>query len=543
MNDDANTRPQTALAYALCGLVFTAAVALSLLRVQAANLPWHLATARLAQETGHWPVVNTFSYTFPDYPVYQQYPVFQAPLWAILRVAGWGGLSVATSVGWVAAFLLMVRYAGSFRQAARFHVLWILALAALQRRMMLRPDMFTMLAFGTELLLLDAFARGRTRAIVLVPLVHLAWANSHQLFPLSLVVQALMAADLARQRDWRRVKLVALALAASVALSFATPLGWKIVLAPFRTAQSLALFRANVDEFRHVWQTPYELMLALATGIPAAWALWRTRRSTPLFEIGVWLLSLALLLSAVRGLMFFGVVSVALAQRCAQRARAAGGTLLPPLSAGGVRILRALGVCFTTVLAGAAIYYRWVNPPLALAGTQPGFGRSIGGWAEAATSFVRGAPPPGRMMNLGAPLGDAVIFWVPGVPVFVDSRLETYPPEFLQAIMAAEKDDAALQALLDHYDVQWVFADHIRPHRRDRVRTLVGAGWQPVYADTGSIILVRPGPATEDYRRRNVIELTRVEPADLVAAPAALREQQRANFAALLSALGVARAR
>ena len=55
---------------ALAGLVWTmiivAGVALALIRVMAINLPWHLATARLAQETGHWPAVNTFSYTFPD---------------------------------------------------------------------------------------------------------------------------------------------------------------------------------------------------------------------------------------------------------------------------------------------------------------------------------------------------------------------------------------------------------------------------------------------------------------------------------------------
>ena len=127
--------------------------------------------------------------------------------------------------------------------------------------------------------------------------------------------------------------MVALASAASVALTFATPLGLRIVLAPLRTTQSLALFRANIDEFHPVWTMPYELTLALATGMPAAWALWRTRRSTSLFDLGVWLMSLALLISAVRGLMFFGVVSVAVFQRCVLRAHAAASSLLPPLGA------------------------------------------------------------------------------------------------------------------------------------------------------------------------------------------------------------------
>ena len=225
----------------------------------AVNLPWHLATARLALETGHWPMVNTFSYTFPDYPLYQQYPAFQAVMWAIFRVAGWAGLSAATAVGWVAAFLLIARWAGPLRQGARFHVLWMLALWALQRRMVLRPDMFSMIAFGVELLALDAFARGKTRALALVPLAHLLWTNSHQLWPLSLVIQAMFVADLAWQRDGRRARLAALALVASVLLTFATPLGFRIVLAPLRTAQSLAIFRDHVDEFHRIWTMSHEL--------------------------------------------------------------------------------------------------------------------------------------------------------------------------------------------------------------------------------------------------------------------------------------------
>jgi hypothetical protein len=524
-------------AWAVWGLIAVTAVALSLVRAMAVNLPWHLATARLAADSGHWPALNTFSYTFPDYPIFQQYPAFQATMWLVLRAAGWEGLSVATAVGWVTAFLLFVRWGGSFRDGARFHVLWMLGLWALQRRMMLRPDMFTMIAFGAELLALDAFRRGRTWTLALVPLAHLFWVNSHQLFPLSLVIQALFLADLARQRDWRRARLVALALAASVALTFATPLGFHIVLAPLRTAQSLSVFRDHVAEFRRVWQMPYELVLALACGLPAAWALWRARRSSPLFDVGVWLLALALLISAVRGLMFFSVVSVAVVQRCVLRVRAAGGTMLPPIGARTIHLMRILGFTFTATLASTAVFHRWIRPSPALGGLQPGFGRAVGGWAEAATDFLRRAPPPGRMLNVGGGLGDDVIFWLPGVPVFVDSRLESYPPDFLRAVLAAETSDAELGKLIDHYDAQWVLADHTRPDRRNRVLGLLHAGWQPVYADSGTIVLVRPSAATQAYRRAHAIDLARVEPGDLVTAPADLRAQQQHNFAALLSAI------
>jgi hypothetical protein len=528
-------------AWVIWALIIVAGIALALIRVMAVNLPWHLATARLAQETGHWPAVNTFSYTFPNYPVYQQYPAFQATMWAIFRAAGWAGLSAATAIGWVGAFLLVARWAGPLRQGARFHVLWMVALWALQRRMVLRPDMFTMLAFGAQLLALDAFARGRTRALALVPLAHLFWVNSHQLWPLSLMIQGLFLADLAHRRDWRLARLAALAFGASVLLTFATPLGFRIVLAPFRTAQSLAIFRADLEEFHRVWTMQHESTLALATGVPAAWALWRTRRTVPLFEWGIWLLSLALVLSAVRGLMFFGVASVAIFQRCVLRAHAAGETMLPPLGLPTRRVLAGAGLAFTLIGAGGAVYYRWVNPPLSVGGTQPGFGPAIGGWAEAAAAFLRRTPPPGRMLNLSMGLGDDVIFWVPGLPVFVDSRLESYPPDFLRAVIDAQSDDRALAELIGRYDAQWVFATHARPLARARVVALLRAGWRPVYADSANVIVVRPTatPATSAYVQQHAIDLRRTQPGDLAAAPA-LRRQQEEDFAAFMAALGPA---
>jgi hypothetical protein len=222
------------------------------------------------------------------------------------------------------------------------------------------------------------------------------------------------------------------------------------------------------------------------------------------------------------------------------RTHAAGGTMLPPLAAVTRRFLGVLGLTFTVMATSAAVYYRWVRPPLSLGGTQPGFGRCIGDWAESATDFIRGAPPPGRMLNLGMGLGDDVVFWVPGLPVFVDSRLESYPPEFLAAVIAAESSDAKLQQLIDRYDAQWVFLHHARPVLRDRVVGLVRAGWQAVHVDSTTIILVRPTPATEAYRRAHAIDLRQARPADLVSEPAQIRKEQETKFAALIAALDTA---
>jgi hypothetical protein len=526
-------------------LVVVSAVAFATIRVQAVNIPWHIATARLAHETGHWPQVNTFSYTFPEHPIYQQYPAFQATLYAALRAGGWELISLVSGLGWTAVLLLFVRWSGPWRAAAILNVFWMLALHALWRRMIVRPDLFSMLALGVELVALDAYARGRRWALAFVPAAHLLWVNSHQLFPLSLVVQGFFVAHLLalRTRFFPRdekppaIGPVLLALAASIALTFATPLGVDILKGPARTAQSLTLFRGNVAEFSRVWTMPLEFALTLFTGLPAAYALLRARRRADPFDVMVWLLSLALVLAAVRGIMFFGVVSIAVFQRAQARCRAAGVPFVPGLGPTVQRALGLVGVAVTLLLAANTVYHRWIHAPLALGGTQPGLGRAVGGWGEAMTAFLRASPPAGHMMNVGAGVGDLVILDAPGIPVFVDSRLESYPIEFLREVLSSDSSDAALGALLARHDVQWMVVEHFRPTIRSRALHLLASGWAPVYVDSDYLILVREGPLNAAYVGAHRIDLTHAQPGDLTVAPV-LRAQQRGRFARLMLALG-----
>jgi hypothetical protein len=540
-------------------LVVVALVAFAVIRVQFVDVPWHLATARLARALGHWPTLNTFSYTFPAHPIYQQYPLYQATLSAAHRLAGWEGLSALCAAGWALVFALFVRWAGGTRRAIALHLPWMLGLWALERRMILRPDLFTMLALGAMLCAYDAYARGRRWAIALVPLLHLAWVNSHQLFPVSLAVQGLFVGHLLLARwsaaraasgaatlgldaaDARVPVLPAVAaLLASTALCFATPLGTDILGVTAHTAGSLSRMRDQVGEFTPIWQMPLELGLALVTGVPAAVALVLGRRRWSPFDVGVWLLSLALVLAAVRGLMFFGIVSIAVLQRAISRGREADRARPPLMRPQAARLVRWIGVVATVLLATTVITHRWVRPPLILGGTQPGLGRSYGGWADAANAFVRQAPPPGHMMNMAWTSGNTLVWDVPEVPVFVDPRFETYPHDFLREVADAYLDDAKTAALIDRWNVTWVYAEHFRQHIRARALTLLRAGWEPVYVDSDHLILVRPVPEMAAYRAAHRIDLRRAPLLDLLPAGnlAPLRAQQRARFATLMNELG-----
>jgi hypothetical protein len=125
------------------------------------------------------------------------------------------------------------------------------------------------------------------------------------------------------------------------------------------------------------------------------------------------------------------------------------------------------------------------------------------------------------------------------MPVFVDSRFESYPAAFLTDVVAAGHDDAHLDALIARFEVRWAALEHFRADVRGRAVHLLHAGWVPVYVDSGVLVLVQESPETRAYIEAHRIDLATATPGDLVAAPAALRAQQRVGFARLMRALGL----
>src|SRR4030095_5758957 len=118
-------------------------------------------------------------------------------------------------------------------------------------------------------------------------------------------------------------------------------------------------------------------------------------------------------------------------------------------------------------------------------GTQPGVGRSLGGWGDAALAFLEKNPPPGRMMNMPWFSGNELIWGLPGQPVFVDPRFESYPHPFLRQVADAYLDDARMVALIQRYAPTWIYVQHFFSGVRDRLWVLVGRGWTAVYVDRG----------------------------------------------------------
>ena len=254
-----------------------------------------------------------------------------------------------------------------------------------------------MIAFGVELLALDAFARGRTRG---------AGAGAARAPVLGEQPSAVpVVADRPGAVRWPTWPGSATGAARAWScwrsrrrslLTFATPLGFAHrarAVAHGAVAGRVPRARGRIPSASGRCRT--SSTLALATGIPAAWALWRTRRSTPLFELGrVAAVARAAAVGGARPDVLRRRQRGGVPALRAARARGAATRCCPPIGAVTRRVLRAAGS-----LHGDARRRRRLLPldqaARGAGGTQPGLGRAIGGWAEAATDFLRARPAAG----------------------------------------------------------------------------------------------------------------------------------------------------
>ena len=529
-------------------LLIALQVAFGAFRINPVDVPEHLAVGRILWEQGAPMVTNQISWTHPQHPNDQQYPLYQLTLHLMSTHLGFWSLSVFCCVSWGAAVLLWGRWAGGWAQAAVHAPLWLLGVVGVQRHLVPRPEVATLVGMGALLVAFDAW-RARPRWAPLAAMVGTLWlmVQSHQmyLFGFLLVIGFVLHLAVTRVvagRGWVDDRDAALPLAplaltavACFLVIAASPLGWRAWVAPwamFTTVGALgASGGAEADELLPIWVEPIGGPLtALLIGL-AGFAGWRARGRWQLVEVGALLMGLAMVLAAMRGIPFFALAAAAVISRWWRRA----DPFMPD-----AHLLRATATLLTLILGGAMLARTVAPRPHEYFGAaQQGLGRSIGEWADEATAFLRADPPPGEMLNIGWVAGNYLHYGVyPVRRAFVDARWEAYPKDFLAAAIAAQRDQAALDALIDQWQPGFVVAEVRDRDQQDRVATLVARGWALVYADSQLAVVVRPTDASRAYIEAHRLDLSALRPADATPEHPVLYAQQLARFAGLLRRLG-----
>lgn len=442
---------------------FVVIAALALFMQAQADTWWHLAAGRDMVKAQHIALTDTWSHTvaggrWPNYEWLSELLMF-----AVYRAGGLPGVTICGALLVLAAQLCSWRLGrGPIRWRA---VLMLATLSCVTIVWSPRPQLFTycLVPLFVALLHQRQYAWSALAAVV--------WTNLHGGAAYA-VLLAGTAAIVAAVLDRSRLRPLVLTTMAAMIAGLLTPLGvgyWPAIV------QSIARSRTNaIIE----WQPP-ALTVALAPFWLTAAALVilaaRHRRQLTTFNeafpVAAAAVVLPLALGSLRNVAVFELLAVPAITRLIwrddvpERAR----TLEPWRARLHVAILVA-----SIGALGTGVGFRWIAAPERM------------GWTPMSTAAAAAIGSCRAPIYNGYNEGGILVWFVPGQPVFIDSRQDPYPVQLVQAHGQAERT-GDYEPLFDQYAIQCaVFHNGSEGPAR-----LAARGWHERFRDNQWVVLER----------------------------------------------------
>jgi hypothetical protein len=431
-------------------------------------------------ETGSIPTVDTFSYTYPGRPIHYQ-PWLSAVLFWLAHAAGGAtptfllrGICIGIAYGLIWS---LMRAAGTETKIAALLVI-LLGLSSSMNWSM-RPQMFAYPLFVVTLWILWHWQNGRARAMWLLPVASLLWANLHGSFILAFV---LMGSALIFGTGNR--KQLAIWLGISFAATLLNPRGiqvWQFVSAML-TSPSDQLF---ATEWRPPVNAGWQMNIFFAwllLFIPlAAFSPRRLSRLEWIWFVGFGWLAL----SGLRYVIWFMFIMAV----CT-------GALLTELLSG--RIGRGSAnskPSFNYILGGLLLFL----PLMMLPGLREAW------WKDApppyhqattplaATEWLAGHPDLPGPLFAEYTFGSYLTFALPSRPLWIDNRFNAYPPVHWEKYQTISSATYNWESLLDQDKINLLMlSTHTQP---DLIQAAKDSGrWCEEYNDTDAVIFSRCKP-------------------------------------------------
>jgi len=465
---------------------------------------WHLKAGQIVAEQGI-PSTNMFAWTLPaDAPYVYATWLGEWLFYMLYLLGGLPATVLARNLLGLAGFTLVAiearRRSGSWRLAA---LAALLAAAMTINNFTTRTQNWSWVPFGLYILILGAYTDGQAglRALLALPPIMAFWVNAHGAFVLGLALIALVAAGETLRRllgqpralPWARLRLLYVAGLATLAATLLNPLGPGIFSYVAKLLTDPPSQGLVVE-----WQPPTihslagVFFFASILALLAVFALGRRRPTiTGLLLIGAFLW---LAWGGQRYVVWYGMLAMPMLAQCLAAPRPAFAGSRPPAA----RLALPSTLLSLLLLAMVVV----VQPPfkagLALPQPYKNLFADVPGAPElfsadtpvAAAAYLR-SHPGGRLFNemgYGSYLDWALY---PAMQVFIDPRIELYPPALWQDYVAIGEARDYNTLLVGKYGVTRVLLDRqIQP--RLAANLAADSGWQREYADGRS----------EIYRRR-----------------------------------------
>jgi len=435
------------------------------------------------------PSVDTWTFTAAGQPWLDQQWGAQVVLAAVFDLAGWSGLAVVRAVlvaGVFGLILVAIRRRAPDLGARPAAWLTLGAFAVAAPALALRPQLLAMACFAATLALL-AGRRAQPRAVWLIPVVAVVWANLHGSFVLAPVLVGLAwLEDLAGGRDRAPRTLVLTIVTATATL--VTPFG----LEAWRYAAGVATnaeIRTRISEWQPTTPTDVPgVLFWISVALVAAGVAWLARRGRPAAWPAVVLTLVAFaVLGAVtqRGIAWWALVApVAVAGLLP----ASTGPQAPPAAPVTRARPERRGSALNAALAGALAIAAIVALP-AWRPTDPDTGAPDGLLAYAPSrltaTLLAISAPADRIWNPQV-WGSWFEHAVPNPSYALDSRIELIPVAAWSGDDTVRAAAPGWDAVLERYGVTIVVVEG--PATAPLPTALDAAGWHREYADAdGSI--------------------------------------------------------
>lgn len=444
---------------------------------------WHIKYGDMILKTGHWPTIDTWSFTVHGIPRVAYEWGGEALTALAYQLGGLRGMDVLL-ITLTSILTLLVYYFAWLRcrnsYAAFFSTFVLLPVAALC--FTLRPQLLGYILLLITLILLERFRLGEQKTLWALPAVFLLWVNIHGSFALGFMVLGLYWLSglfnfnsgglyAVRWRPEQRIHMELVGLL-SVAVLPLTPYGTRLAAVPLNVATSLPLNFADIIEWQPFTTTFWQakLLLVLLFGFIVAQVAFRLRFR--LEEVGLFLIVVYLTFVHIRFAILFAIVFAPLAASIFVRWAPVYNPRLDK------HVVNAV-LMFAALVAMVLFFPSQSTLKESIAKDYP----------VQAVGYLRQHPIPGRMFNNYGFGGYLVWALAPQHKVFIDGRGDIYEQA---GVFSDYSDVVGLKpdafAVLQTYRINYCLIQ-----QNGALATLLAASsdWKEVYKDTLSAIFVR----------------------------------------------------
>ncbi|HZT80626.1 MAG TPA: hypothetical protein VFA26_10400 [Gemmataceae bacterium] len=465
----------------------------------------HLARGRAMTERGGLVDADLFTYTVAGQPLRDNNWLTQLLYYRLFQAGGLELVQLANSLVLAAMMSLLVYLCWrASRSLLLSSAVGAFTFFGLWQLLIIRPQTFSLLLFVLLLLVLE-LAERRHWLLLVPPAILALWANLHGGFPIGLLLigACLLAAAVEAWRDHgrgmlrdRRLWAMGLCLGASLLATLANPYGWKVYEYVGVTTGSDAVHR--LDEWLptglgtltgKVWVASVLLLLVLFA-LPG--------RRPRVRDVCLVVAFLPLACGSVRMVAWWLLVAAPvtaglLADRLPRRYLEAEEPERPTVGAA-----LACGLLLLAAVLSAPSLERF-NP---VVGTlRPA--RRTEADLEAVCARLRERGGAGRVFSRfewGEYLSWAL---APDGTVFMDGRIEIYPPEVWARYSAVTRGRADWERLLDGYGVDYLLLDRAGYHHDLLPRVEEAADRWELVAESGDAVLFARRGAGRAVARRD----------------------------------------